>query len=110
MMKLVALLLCGFAAWGATPLNGTWRLNREKSKVEGALPSFVHDETMSFRPGGPASPVVPPANFVAADGNSGRLYRVDVSSDQRTLTVIRIQSYEDQSGKQFRTRLILEKQ
>ena len=110
-MKILALFISGIAAWAATPLNGTWKLDRTKSIVNGALPSFIRNGTLSFRPGGIGAPAVPPANFIARDGNGDKgLYRVDVSPDQRTLTVTRIQSYEDQSGKQFHTVLTLEKQ
>jgi hypothetical protein len=108
---MLILLVCGVALWAATPLNGTWKLNRGKSSLNGALPSFIHNDAMSFRPGGPVMPAVPPSSFIALDPNGDKnMYRVDVSPDQRTLTVTRIQSYEDQSGKQFRTVLVLEKQ
>jgi hypothetical protein len=108
---MLALFMCAVAAWAATPLDGTWRLNRRKSSLNGALPSFIRNDSLSFRPGGIGAPAVPPANFIARDGNGDKgLYRVDVSPDLRTLTVTRIQSYEDQSGRPFHTVLILEKQ
>jgi hypothetical protein len=110
-MRILALSICAIAAWAATPLDGTWRLNRNKSSLNGALPSFIHNDALSFRPGGIGAPAVPPANFIARDGNGDKgLYRVDVSPDRRTLTVTRIRSYEDQGGSQFHTVLILEKQ
>jgi hypothetical protein len=107
-MKTLVLMLCGMAVWAVTPLNGTWKLNREKSVAQGALPSFIHGDAISFGPAGPIE--VPPAHFLVQDPYGERnLYRVDVSADQRTLTVTRVLSYEDQSGKQFHTVLILEK-
>ena len=110
-MRILALLICAIAAWAATPLDGTWKLDRKKSSLNGALPSFIHNDILSFRPGGIAAPAVPPAHFIARDGNGDKgMYRVDVSPDQRTITVTRIQSYEDQSGRQYHTVLILEKQ
>jgi hypothetical protein len=110
-MKILAGLMCLTAVWAATPLTGTWKLNRAKSTVEGALPSFIHNGTMSIRAGGIGAPAVPPASFVAVDGNDDKkLYRVDISPDQRTLTIIRVQSYENQSGQPFHTVLVLEKQ
>ena len=109
-MKILAFLICGLAAWAATPLVGTWKLNRQKSVVAGALPSFIHGEAIEFRPGGPVNLQVPPAHFLVQDPSGEKnLYRVEVSADQRTLTVRQVQSFEDQTGKQFRTVLVLEK-
>jgi hypothetical protein len=110
-MRILPLFVSAIAVWAATPLDGTWKLDRGKSSLNAALPSFIHNDILSFRPGGIGAPAVPPAHFIARDGNADKgLYRVDVSPDQRTLTVTRIQSYEDQSGRQFHTVLILEKQ
>ena len=110
-MRMVALLVCAVVVWAATPLNGTWKLNRKKSSLNGVLPSFIHNDTMSFPARAIVTPAVPPSNFIALDGNDEKnMYRVDVSSDQRTLTVTRIQSYDDQSGRGFHTLLVLEKQ
>ena len=110
-MRILTLLLCGLAVLAAAPLTGSWKLNRQKSSLQGSLPSFVHDEAMSFRPGGPVSVQVPPAPFLVADpAGEKNLYRVEVSADQRTLTVTQVKSYEDQSGKQFHNVLVLEKQ
>lgn len=109
-MKTLAFLICGLAAWAATPLVGTWKLNRQKSVVAGALPSFIHGDAMAFRPGGPVSIETPPAHFLVQDPSGEKnLYSVDVSADQRTLTVKQVKSFEDQTGKQFRTVLVLEK-
>lgn len=106
----IALLLCAAAAWAA-PLTGTWKLNRQKSTIGEGLPSFIHDDTMGFRPGGMVNIQVPPSHFIAVDPYGDRgMYRVDISDDQRTLTVRRVKSFEDQSGSQFKTLLILEKQ
>jgi hypothetical protein len=110
-MKMLALLMCATALWAATPLTGTWKLNRQKSTVGGTLPSFIHNDTMSIRTGGIGTPAVPPASFIAVDGNDDKkLYRVEISLDQRTLTMTRVQSYENQSGRPFHTVLLLEKQ
>jgi len=110
-MKMLALLMCVSALWAATPLQGTWKLNRKKSTLEGSLPSFIHNDTMSIRPGGIGAPAAPPASFIAIDGNDeNKLYRVDVSPDQRTLTIARVQSYENQTGRLFHTVLVFEKQ
>jgi len=110
-MKMLALLMCVTAVWAAAPLTGTWKLNRQKSTLEGALPSFIHNGMMSIRAGGIGVPAVPPASFIAVDGNDDKkLYRVDISPDQRTLTMTRVQSYENESGRPFHTVLILEKQ
>jgi hypothetical protein len=110
-MKILALLICATALWAATPLIGTWKLNRQKSALEGALPSFIHNDTMSIRAGGIGTPAVPPASFIAVDGNDDKkLYRVEISPDQRTITMTRVQSYGNQSGRPFHTVLILEKQ
>lgn len=109
-MKMLALILCAAAVWAA-PLTGTWKLNRGKSTLEGALPSFIHHDTMTIRAGGRGTPAVPLASFIAADGNyDNKLYRVEISPDRRTLTMTRIQSYQNQSGTPFHTVLILEKQ
>lgn len=109
-MRIFALLLCGLAVWAAAPLTGTWKLNRQKSVVAGALPSFIHGEAMDFRAGGPVTVEVPPAHFLVQDTSGEKnLYRVDISADQRTLTVKQVKSFEDQTGKQFRTVLVLEK-
>jgi len=110
-MKILALLICATAAWAATPLTGTWKLNRAKSTLEGPAPSFIHNDTMSIRAGGVGVPAVPSASFVAVDGNDGnKLYRVEISPDQRTLKITRVPSYENQSGSPFHTVLVLEKQ
>jgi hypothetical protein len=105
------MLMCATAVWAAAPLTGTWKLNRAKSTPEGVLPSFIHNGTMTIRAGGIGAPAVPPASFIAVDGNDEKkLYRVDVSPDERTLRMTRVQSYENQSGTPFHTVLILEKQ
>ena len=110
-MKMLALLLFAAVVCAAAPLTGTWRLNREKSNLEGALPSFIQKDTMTIRAGGIGTPAAPPASFIAVDGNDDhKLYRVDVSPDRRTLTMTRVQSYENQSGRPFHTVLVLEKQ
>jgi hypothetical protein len=109
-MKTLAWLLCGMAVWAATPLTGTWKLNRRKSTIEVALPSFIHNDTMSFRSNGAVKVEVPPTHFIVRDGAGEGVYRVDVSDDQKSLTLTRVLSFEDQSGKQFHTVLILEKQ
>jgi hypothetical protein len=110
-MRILTLLVCGLAAWAATPLTGTWKLNRQKSSIESSLPSFLHNDVMGFRAGGPVTIEVPPSHFIVVDpyGEKG-MYRVDVSADQLTLTVTRVKSFEDQSGKQFHSVLVLEKQ
>lgn len=109
-MKILALLICATAAWAATPLTGTWRLNRAKSTLEGAMPSFIHNDTMSVRAGGIGAPAAPPASFIAVDGNNeNKMYRVEISPDQRTLKITRVRSYENQSSP-FHMILILEKQ
>jgi hypothetical protein len=110
-MKILALLICATAAWDATPLTGTWKLNRVKSTLEGPAPSFIRNDTMTIRAGGVGVPPVSPASFVVVDGNDNRkLYRVDISPDQRTLEITRVPSYEIQSGSPFQTVLVLEKQ
>lgn len=110
-MKTLVLLLCAAALWAAMPIEGTWKLDREKSVVHGPLPSFIHDGRMSFEQGGSAIPEASRTNFIVVDGNGQhQMYHVEVSPGQRSLTMTRILSYEDQSGKQFRTVLVLEKQ
>ena len=108
-MKAFILLLPAIFLAAATPLEGTWKLNRSKSTPGAEPPSFVKNESMSFPAGGPVTPAVPPYSFVAVDGNNHRMYRIDISPDQRVLTVTRVQSYEDQSGRQFHTVFVLEK-
>lgn len=103
-MRTFVLLLCAAALWAATTLDGTWKLNREKSTVHGPLPSFIHNDRMSVRPSGTAVLAAFPSSFIALDGS------VEVSPDRRILTRTRIQSYEDQGGKWFHTVLVLEKQ
>src|SRR5271157_1033608 len=109
-MRILAFLLFAIAAWAATPLNGTWKLDRTKSSLNEPLPSFIRNGTMSFRPDGAVAPAVPPASFILRDGNGDKLYRANVSSDMRVLTLTRIRSFEDQSGRQFHAVFVLEKQ
>jgi hypothetical protein len=109
-MRMLVLFVCALAAWAATPLNGTWKLDRGKSSLNEPPPSFIRNGAMSFHPSGTVAPAVPPATFIVRDGNGGKLYRVGVSSDMRILTLTRILSFEDQSGKQFHALFVLEKQ
>jgi hypothetical protein len=110
-MRTLVLLLCAAALWAATLLDGAWKLNRDKSTVNGPLPSFIHNDRISVVPGGMSVPGASPFSFIAVDGNGEhRMYRVEVSPDRRILTMMRIQSYEDQTGQQFHTVLVLEKQ
>lgn len=109
-MRILAVLVFAIAAWAATPLNGTWKLDRTKSSLNEPLPSFIRNGVMGFHPGGTVGPVVPLATFIVRDGNGDKLYRVNVSSDMRLLTLTRILSFEDQSGKQFHAVFVLEKQ
>jgi hypothetical protein len=107
---MLALFFCAIATWAAMPLNGTWKLDRAKSSLNEAPPSFIHNGTMGFRPGGLVAPAVPPASFILRDGNDHRMYRANISSDMRVLTLTRILSFEDQTGKQFHAVFVLEKE
>lgn len=110
-MKTLVLLLCAAALWAATPLDGTWKLNREKSTVNSPLPTFIHNGRMGIRLDGVAVPGASFSKFIVVDGNGEHhMYRVEVAPDRRLLTLTRIQSYEDQSGSQFHTVLVLERQ
>ena len=109
-MKTLTLLACAIAVLAAAPLTGAWKLNRQKSTTDAPLPSFIHNDIMGFSSNAAVHVEVPPTHFLTRDGSSEALYRVDVSADRKVLTVTRVLSFNDQSGKQFHTVLVFEKQ
>ena len=61
--------MCAITEWAATPLGSTWKLNREKSSLNGPLPSLIHNGQISFQQGGIGAPSLPPSHFIVVDGN-----------------------------------------
>ncbi len=109
-MKTLALLLCAMAALAAN-VSGTWKLDRQKSTIVEALPSFFRGDTLGLRPSPTVNTDAVASHFLMADGNvQDHLYSADVSADGKTLTIRRVKSFEDQSGKQFNMVMVLEKQ
>ncbi len=109
-MKTLALFLCAMAAMAAN-VSGTWKLNRQKSSIVEALPSFFHGDTLGMRPSPAVNTYAVASHFLMHDGNvQDHMYSADVSADGKTLTIRRVKSFEDQSGKQFNMVMVLERQ
>ena len=111
-IETLLLMLCGMAVLGGHTFD--WHVETGPARIvpwRRRLPSFdCTNGTMSFRSNGAVKVEVPPTHFIVRDGAGEGVYRVDVSEDQKILTVTRVLSFDDQSGKQFHTVLILEKQ
>ncbi len=90
MRKLIgfAFVIAAFAG-DTNPMLQSWKLNAEKSTIDGALPTFIHNGYMRPRPSAAHRPMpydkTQPISIIYGSGNQQTLYQGTVSADGRVL-------------------------